>query len=40
MDTVMLVSVVERDSGFVVWCGDGEYQLEISSAQAGSRSAA
>jgi hypothetical protein len=28
----MLVSVVERDSRFVVWCGDGNDQLEISGA--------
>lgn len=32
VDALMLVSVVERDSRFVVWCGDGNDQLEISGA--------
>lgn len=31
-DSVMLVVLVERGGAFVVWCGDGEYQLEIGGA--------
>ena len=38
-DTVMLVNVVDEGGGYVVWFGDGEYQFEIGSAQAGSRGA-
>jgi hypothetical protein len=35
----MLVVVVEKAGAAIVWCGDGEYRLEIRSAQKGSRSA-
>jgi hypothetical protein len=39
VEGVMLVLVVEKRAAGVVWCGGGEYQLEIGSAQEGSRSA-
>jgi hypothetical protein len=40
VDGVMLVVVVvEKRAAGVVWCGSGEYQLEIGSMQKGSRSA-
>ena len=39
VDTVMLVVVVEKRATGVVWCGGGEYQLEIGSAQESSRGA-
>ncbi|MDT5200836.1 MAG: hypothetical protein QOH34_2358 [Mycobacterium sp.] len=39
VDGVMLVLVVEKRAAGVVWCGGGEYQLEIGSAQESSRSA-
>lgn len=32
VDILMLVGVVERVDGFVVGCGNGEYQLEIGGA--------
>lgn len=38
-DGVMLGLVVEKRAAGVVWCGGGEYQLEIGSAQESSRSA-
>lgn len=34
----MLLMIVEKRAAGVVWCGDGEYQLESGSAQKGSRS--
>ena len=39
VDRVMLVVMVEKRGAGVVRFGDGEYQLEIRSAQEGSRSA-
>jgi hypothetical protein len=36
VDTVMSVEVVDESGGGDVWFGDGEYQFEIRSAQAGS----
>ncbi len=36
VDMVMLVVLVEGGGVFVIWCGDGEYQLEIGGTQAGS----
>lgn len=39
VDNVMLVVRVEKRAAGVIWCGGGEYQLEIGSAQESSRSA-